>query len=450
MTESPFQLLIKNTSLKSEESLLCTAILRVIPGRRQVYDAIWNDKSVVAKVFSHKIFARRHLRRELKGLNQLQGLELNSPKPLFFGKTEDGRWAVVLEKIADSITVLDILTETKDEVKELDLLIRVCRELAKQHSKGVLQKDLHLGNFMLAGNKIYALDPGMMRFFSRPVPKGKSISQLALLMCYLPTGDSESAKTICEEYFKIRRWHFGKLDQALLQKQQTIHRKRGLKGALKKCLRTSKRYLRIKFRQYVAVFDRDFCYGAEPLDFIEKIDVLMDAGQILKKGRTSYVSRLMWNRKDVVVKRYNHKGLIHSLRHTIKHSRARRAWLHAHRLRILEISTPKPLIYIEQRKGFLIWKSYLVTQYVDGQKLYYFLRDDTITEKQRTVVNQQAAVLLDKLSKYKITHGDFKHTNILITNTGPVLTDLDAVQFHKCSWMYRIKRAKDLAHFEWV
>ncbi|MHC4558843.1 MAG: lipopolysaccharide kinase InaA family protein [Planctomycetota bacterium] len=428
---------------------MCTALLRVIPGRRQVYDALWNDKSVVAKVFSHKIIARHHLRRELKGLNQLQRLELNSPKPLFFGKTEDGRWAVVLEKIADSTTVLDVLTETRDKVQELDLLIRVCRELAKQHSKGVLQKDLHFGNFMLAGDKIYALDPSRMQFFSRQVPRGKSISQIALLMCYLPTSDTESAKAICEEYFKARRWHFGKSDQALLQKQQTIHRKRGLRGALKKCLRTSKRYLRIKLRQYVAVFDRGFCRGAEPLDFIEQIDALMDAGQILKNGRTSYVSRLMWNDKDVVAKRYNHKGLGHSLRHTIKRSRARRAWLYAHRLGILEISTPKPLAYIEQRKGFLIWKSYLVTQYVEGQKLYYFLQDDTVTEKQRTVINQQAAVLLDKLGKYKMTHGDLKHTNILITKNGPVLTDLDAVQFHKCSWMYRIRRAKDLVHFEW-
>jgi len=75
------------------------------------------------------------------------------------------------------------------------------------------------------------------------------------------------------------------------------------------------------------VFNRAFCQEAKPFDFIEKIDALMDKGQIFKNGDTSYVSRLTWNDKDVVVKRYNHRGFIHSLRHTIKRRVA--AWTSA-------------------------------------------------------------------------------------------------------------------------
>ncbi len=479
MAKFPFQLLIKHTSSKNkEESLSCTSLLRVIPGRREVYDALWNDRSVIAKVFSHKFSSRRHLEREWEGLNKLTKLKLSSPEPLFYGKTEDGQSVVVVEKIADSSTVLDAFQKTAEPAKKLDLLILVCKELAKQHNKGVLQKDLHLGNFLLAGDKVFILDPGQMRFLRYEVDKNAGLSQLAMLASYLPDSDTVSIEKLCQEYFSTRSstvlsslpkggWHLEKLDRAIIQKQVIVHRKKGTKKGLKKCLRTSKRYLRIKVRsqkpalsevegseacpersrrvrsqKFIGVFDKAFCSEAEPLNFIEQIDALMDEGEILKDGNTCYVSRLMWNSKDLVVKRYNHKGFIHSLRHTIKKSRARRGWLHAHRLRMLQIPTPKPVAYFEHRKYKLVWKSYLITEYVEGQMLYDFLRD-SITEEEHSMVAGQLAELLERLGKYRITHGDLKHSNILVTGNGVVLTDLDGMKVHKYKWLYKICRAKD-------
>jgi tRNA A-37 threonylcarbamoyl transferase component Bud32 len=448
MGKFPFQLLIKRTSLNDkEESLLCTALLRAIPRRRRIYDAKWNDKNVVVKVFSHKIIARHHLNREWKGLKELRKRGLNCPEPLFFGKTEEGRWAIVIEKIIDSSTVLDALNETTNKSEKEGLLLLICRELAKQHSKGVLQKDLHLGNFLLADEKIYALDPGQMRFFPHELTRNKSISQLALLVRYLPAGESKFAKVLCEEYFKARNWKFGSSDKAILQKQLIVHKKNGIRRGLRKCLRTSKRIVQIKTGRHFAIFDREFCREDERLDFIEKIDSLMNSGQILKNGNTCYVCRLTWKGKDVVAKRYNHKGFIHSLRHTIKGSRARRAWVHAHRLGMLEITTPKPLAYIENRKGRLVWKSYLVTEYVQGQEFCYFLEDKNLSQEDRSTATRQVIDMLDELGKYKISHGDLKHSNILITKNGPTITDLDGMKVHKFSRAYRARRNKDIARF---
>ena len=448
MDEFPFQLIVKRTSLKKgKEFLLCTDLFRIVPGRRATYDAKWNDKSVVAKVFSHKIHARRHLRKEWRGLIRLQKLGLSSPKPLFNGRTEDGQWIIVLEKIAESATILDVLGETTDKQKEMDLLIRVYRELAKQHSKGILQKDLHLGNFLLAGDRIYVLDPSKMQFFRHEVPRKKSISQLALLLCCLPTSDIRTTKVICEEYFKARGWHFEKPDKALLQKQMAAYTRKGIRRALKKSLRTSGKYIKITNKQYSAVFEKGFCHETEAIDFIERLDTFMDGGKVLKDGNTCYVSRLSFNGKDLVVKRYNNKGLIHSLRHTIKRSRARRGWLHGHRLAMLNISTPKPLAYIEQRNGLLIEKSYLVTQYVEGQRLYDFLRDDNVADERRSEVMQMIKNMLERLAKYQITHGDLKHTNILITESGPVLIDLDSIKVHKCRRTYQSRQTKDHERF---
>jgi tRNA A-37 threonylcarbamoyl transferase component Bud32 len=167
MAEFPFHILIKcNHPEENTEHILCKALLRFIPGRRKVYDAVWNDKSVIVKVFTHKISAKRHLEREWKGLSLLQKRGLSSPLPLFYGKTEKGKWAVVVEKIANSSTVLDTLQKTKDPAQKSNLLVLTCKELAKQHNKGVLQKDLHLGNFLTGDDEIFALDAGQMRFLS--------------------------------------------------------------------------------------------------------------------------------------------------------------------------------------------------------------------------------------------------------------------------------------------
>jgi len=448
MAKFPFQLLIKSASWKNkDESLTCAALLRAIPGRREVYDALWDGRGVIVKVFSHKISAKRHLKREWRGLSLLQRRGLSSPVPLFYGRTEDGQWAVVVEKIANTSTALDVLGETTDEAKKLRLLALICKELAEQHNKGVLQKDLHLGNFLLGGDKVFALDPGQMRFFSRKIGRKESISQLASLMRYLSVSDTKSIAELCEAYAQGRGWRFGGSDEVLLQKQLSVHRKKGVNKGLKKCLRTSKRHLRIESRRYVAVFERCFCKGAEPLDFVEQIDALMDEGRILKNGNTCYVSGITWKGREVVVKRYNHKGFIHSLRHTIKRTRARRGWLNGHRLCMLNIATPKPLAYIERRRGMLVWESYLVTECVKGQRLYDFLRDGKISEEQRSEITGEVMELLERLGKHRISHGDLKHTNILITENGPVLTDLDGMKSHKWRWMYKVWQIKDLERF---
>src|SRR4030065_1396395 len=178
MAEFPFQLSIKFASGEIE-TLTCTALFRAIPGRREVYDALWQGRAVIVKVFLHSISAKRHLKREWRGLKLLQQRGLNSPETLFFGKTEDGQWALVMEKIANSLTTLEVLGKTTEKNKRLEIMVLICKELAKQHSGGVLQKDLNLGNFLMDGNKVFALDAGQMKFSSHQVTKSKGISQLA-------------------------------------------------------------------------------------------------------------------------------------------------------------------------------------------------------------------------------------------------------------------------------
>jgi len=449
MAEFPFELLIDRVSPdKGCESVLCNCYLRVIPGRREVYDGVWNGSSVVVKVFSRGLGAAGRLRKELEGLRRLEANGISAPRLLFHGKTPDGRFAAVTEKIVDSSTFIDVFLKTGTRAEQVDLLMRLSHELAEQHIKGLLQKDLHLGNFLMDAKKIYTLDPGTMRFLGRAVGRRTSISQLALLARSLPPDDSESLSRLAREYFAARRWSFEKADQAELGKQIRLHTKRTMTRQLRKCVRTSKRKLRIKIGSRRAVFDRAFCRDAQPRDFLEQIDDLMDKGQVLKAGNTCHVSRLTWNGRDIVVKRYNHQGFFHSLRHTIKGSRARHSWLNAHRLGVLHTATAKPVAYIEELKDLLVWKSYLVAEHVEGQPLSSFLQNADVTGEQRSAAIRRTLDLLARLHDNRVTHSDLKHSNIIITDHGPVLIDLDAMQTHKLAWMARRQGRKYVQRFK--
>lgn len=445
MTEPPFQLKVAKAVTKKTEKLECTALLREVVEKRRVYEAIWNNRETIVKVFSDKLKAGYHLKREWRGLHLLKARGLNSPRPLFTGQLDDASLVLVTEKIADSKTAIQVISAAEDNSEKTDLMLRLCRELAKQNNKGVIQKDLHLGNFLVTHQKIYALDAGQMIFLRHPLSRKNSIRQLAVLACSFDNEDNESLEEIYCEYAHARGWGINDSDRKILKKQLQKHKNSIIKKSLKKCLRTSKRFLKVKSRDYRAVFDKQFCVSTEPLDFIKQIDSLMENGQILKDGNTCKVSRMTVNAKDVVIKRYNHKGLIHSLRHTIKGSRARRGWLNAHRLDMLKIKVPKPLAFIEKLNGSLVWCSYLVTEFVPAQTLHNFLQNSKTKGKKYLDTKGQILKVLDILGRNKISHNDLKHSNILISNNGPVLTDFDGIRNHRCNLMYEIRRKKDIS-----
>lgn len=84
------------------------------------------------------------------------------------------------------------------------------------------------------------------------------------------------------------------------------------------------------------MFNKDFCSGADTFDFIERTDTLMNNGKILRNDETCY------------------------------------------RLEMPDIATPGLLAYSEQRNGVLIWKSYFINEYIEGQKISHPIQDNTV------------------------------------------------------------------------
>ena len=445
MNQFPFSITINSIAANDEpQTLRCIGMLRAMDRKRNVYDALWHQRPVIVKLFIDPLKARYHGKREWRGLKILQQRGLNAPKPLLYGKTERGGWAVVAEKITDAFTVRELYDATADTDGKAELISAVVAELAAQHSNGVIQTDLHLGNFLLKDRTVFALDPAGMRFISSQLPKSKSISYVALLTSIFPDEHRDSVDEIFRHYADVRSWTLSRLDWARLDKQLKFWRKNGIRRALKKCLRTNRRCRQIKQPGWRGVAANEFFETGDIKQFLEKIDELMQAGKILKDGNTCFVSIVNRAGRDIVIKRYNHKGLFHSFRHTTKRSRARRNWVHANRLCLLDIPTPKPIAYLEYKKGLLVWKSYFITQYVLSQNLHAFLNDKAVTEDRRRDIMTQIEKLLNRLTRNRITHGDLKQTNILVTTDGPVLTDLDSMRTHRYNCTIGDHREEDM------
>jgi tRNA A-37 threonylcarbamoyl transferase component Bud32 len=446
MDECPFQLEVQRTRPLRAERLTCIALLRAVPGTRYVYDAMWNDRQVVVKVFCRRLNARRHLRREWRGWKRLEMRQLNAPKPLFCGRTSGG-WAAVTEKIENAHNASALWDQCGTIEQKTDLLCRISGELARLHRQGAVQTDMHLGNFLVRDDEVFVLDPAMMRFRSGEVGRSRAIGQLARLVSILNEEETAVADDIVAAYARARGWSWQRQDLSRLRAMRRRRRSRAIERGLRKFLRNNRRHQVIRGGGWRGIAERVFFEAAGIDALSSQLDDAMQAGQICKDGRTSFVARTDLGGVDVVVKRYNHKGWIHSLRHTIKRSRARRSWVNGHRLCLLGISTPRPLAYVERWKGPLVWCSYIVTEYVAGGRVSDLLRDKKIGAKERRERITEVEDLLRRLGDLRISHGDVKHSNILIGRDGPVLTDLDAITVHRWRWTSEVRHRKDMDRF---
>ena len=62
-------------------------------------------------------------------------------------------------------------------------------------------------------------------------------------------------------------------------------------------------------------------------------------------------------------------------------------------------------------------------------------------------VAQQVVALLAWLAECRISHGDMKGTNIILSQQGPAIIDLDAMREHTLGWKFRRLQQRDLQRF---
>jgi tRNA A-37 threonylcarbamoyl transferase component Bud32 len=426
---APFQLPLSDC----KDVFLCTEIVRVIPGKRVVAFGTLGDKHVVAKLFFEHQHAQRHAKRDAGGIKALLESGVLTPALHYQGTSIDKRVQVLIfERIKDCVSV-DVLWQNRSSIKELlPLMHSMTIELATHHVLGIMQRDLHFKNFLVKHDHIYTIDGGDLEIFDRPLSKKESLENLGLFFSQLGAGSDALQKTLFMTYVEARGWIVKKNDIADLNAAVENWTQRRWESYSKKILRTCTAFVRQQNINSVTMYDRDYESTAF-LEFLKNPESIFSAPdtEMLKAGRSATVVKVKIDDTYFVMKRYNIKDTAHRMRRCLRPTRAAKGWCLAQRLRLMGVATAKPAAFIEKRFAGLRGKSYLLMEYIDGVHAGEYFSEHQQADNNSLFIAQQMMMLFENLARLRITHGDLKMTNILITTQQrPMLIDLDGMREH--------------------
>jgi len=120
----------------------------------------------------------------------------------------------------------------------------------------------------------------------------------------------------------------------------------------------------------------------------------------------------------------------------VRHSRAQRAYLWAHRLRALGIETPRPLGFMEHQDGPALNPSFVVSEYIFAPTLVEIRDRGLATADPRTSdffrekheVLQHVAELFRTMDARGVFHGDLHAGNLLVDGPRVLVLDLESVR----------------------
>ena len=187
----------------------------------------------------------------------------------------------------------------------------------------------------------------------------------------------------------------------------------------------------------------------EMLEFLADPDASLQQAErkYLKQGNTCTLWRARAGQHELVVKRYNIKRLSHRIGRLLRATRAAVSWKNAHRLEMCGISTPKPVALVEERFGPLRGRAWYVSAYVPGDDALVLCNPpaDTVIDVQAAATSVVA--VLKQLAHCRISHGDMKGNNFILTRQGATVIDLDAMKQHINEPGFQRAQRRDLRRF---
>lgn len=418
-------------ALADGRPLTMRRVLRLLPGKRIVGDAEFDGRRVLAKLFIAGGSAR-HMRREHEGLAALAAADLPTPALVHAGPLAGDGHALLTDYLADAESLADRWAphahRPPGDADALAELAPAFAMLGRLHARGLLQHDLHLGNFLHHHGRLYVIDGDAVDATraGSPLSAGDATGNLALLIAQLPAGWDEQSPSLVAAY----RGGYPSLDPDPSRLAAEIARLRAarLKDYLGKALRDCTLFRVEKdFHRFAAVV-RSEADALAPL--IRDPDHWLAEGTRLKDGGTCTVASVEIAGRALVIKRYNLKHARHALSRAWRPSRAWHSWLEGHRLRFLGIATPAPLALVEARVGPLRGRAWLITEHCPGRNLLEHLAPH-VADGPPPAEAAALRALFDALHRQRISHGDMKATNLLWQDDAVVVIDLDAVVQHR-------------------
>ncbi len=404
---------------------VCTEVLRLQPGRRLTARMVVEGRDLVVKAF-FGTHGGRDFGRERRGIALLRASGVATPALIGVGRGGAAR-LLAFECIDD------VGLPGRGDVGPL------LATLARLHRRGVRQRDLHVGNFLVQKERVFAIDGGSVKRGPWAVGRARSWRDVARLLAHFPAADLPCLAELAGQYAQGRGWPPKAEDSRRLLELVAAARRRRVAKFVAKTVRDCTEFaIRREADRLVAVARGDD--DPQLCAVIGDPERALAAGVPLKRGNTATVARV----GELVVKRYHVKNRRHQWRLAMRPSRARRAWQVGHGLRFLGIATARPRAMIERRRPTVgAATAYLVLDYVDGEPLADVVEarglDSPLAGALRT--------LFQSLRELRISHGDTKASNFVAAADGIWVLDLDAARLHRRVGRFRRRHRRDLARF---
>jgi len=415
-------------SMGSEEPpLILTKSLRHLPGKRLTVLAHWQGKEVVAKLFFHPKWAAYYGEKDAKGVFQLMRASIPTATLQFAGMSGvEGVFVVILNYLEDALSLqAKLLTASLEE--KFFLWKDTVTLLGRLHEKRLIHKDFHGGNVLFQHQRAYVIDGAEIVKINSSLPMKKRLNDLA--QCLVQEKDyvflKKQWRSLLKEYMAATHLSFTDNEFNSMEKYlASAEKKKNIKRK-KKILRDCTEFLVISKRNHEFVCDRTL-YDEELKNIlVNPAMCFIKPHRVLKAGNTATVIAFPFKGRSLVLKRYNVKSFWHGVRRGFKSSRALRSWYYAHRLREQGILTPRPVAFIETRKQGWLREAYYLSEYCEGVSILEAMKAPIPFQKE---LIHQLKNLLERLSLSKLSHGDMKSTNFLVTQKGLCLLDLDSMK----------------------
>jgi len=433
-----------NIKLSAGDAQL-TKKFRHLSGKRLTCLAQWQGKAVIAKLF-YGARAQQQVEKEAAVLKALIKKGIRTPQLLGVHEEVDCSM-LFIEYIADSASLAEWLRLNPDQA-EFDSIMAVATALMLEcHRANFEIKDPHLDNFLIRNGDVFVIDAGDIAQLSKPLNHEDSLQNIALLYAQLPVTHDviafQALKNTVTEKSAIeapneKEWRQCLVKQRRWRQKKFIDKKVFRDCTAYYCEQSSKRFLMAK---------RDF-FTDEVAQALENPDALIEKGTLLKKGNTATVARVDIAGKTYVLKRYNIKKRIHSFIRGFIWSRAAVSWRNGLLLEMLGIPTAKSYVMIEERRGALRRRSYLLSEFVNAPTAWDVFENNRFNEEDRKEWAKKISELFVLLDRSQISHGDLKAQNILCPTKGAVLIDLDGLQSNLPHKEFLQKYKKDIQRFQ--
>ncbi len=167
------------------------------------------------------------------------------------------------------------------------------------------------------------------------------------------------------------------------------------------------------------------------------------AGTVLKAGYRSTVLQIDIDGTPFVLKQYTKLALHRRVRYALTRTRAMQAWQAGQVMATLGLPVARPLAVLTETRLGIPTRSALLMQQLPGTTLLDLVEQGTAVSQLKQLAHQLSNVF-EVLERYRITHGDMKATNIIVSPQGQLsFIDLDATKFHRSSALFWRRRKKD-------